>query len=222
MPKIRKRAREFVEYAARHYEPVQWAHFDDPDDDLIYYHDIRRNCEGPDSWCDVPIWVIPNTHGRNALGGSSTYDMSNHRSMLRDFPYGTGGLIVVRWSNVDELAIRLDKVSRELLEACEGLLDYPLYDESDHSELEQELEAENWDLYGRHDFVRELEQRDYSADDVPEDALDEAFWEACQQFNVYAEFEFDACHWRGMGDDEFVEFVAGKLGLRHPDGGALT
>lgn len=214
MPKIRKRAREFVEYAAKYHNPVQWAHFDDPDDDAIYYHEIRRNCEGPDSWCDVPIWVIPNTHGRNALGGSSTCDMSNHRSMLRDFPDGKGGLIVVRWSNVDELAIRLDKVSRELLEACEGLLDYPLYDESDHSDLEVELEAENWDLYGRHDFVSELERRDYSADDVSEDALDEAFWEACQEFNVYAEFEFDACHWRGMGDDEFVEFAAGKLGLQ--------
>ena len=166
MPKIRKRARGFVEYAAKYHEPVQWAHFDDPDDESIYYHEIRSGVGVPDRWYDTPIWVIPNTYGRNAHGGSSTYDMSNHRSMLRDFPNGKDGLIVVRWNNVDELAIRLDKAGRELLDACRALLDYPIYDESDLVHLEQELEVENWDLYGRRDFVSELEWRDYSADDV--------------------------------------------------------
>ena len=214
MPKIRKRARGFMESAGKYHNPVQWAHFDDPDDKSIYYHEIRRDFRVPDRWYDTPIWVIPNTYGRDARGASRTYEISNHRSMLRDFPDGKDGLVVVRWSTVDELAIRLDKVSRELLDVCQALLDYPVYDESDREDLEQELEVENWDLYGRHNFVSELEWRDYSADDVPEDALDEAFWEACREFNIYAEFEFDACYWRGMSDDATVEFVAGKLGLQ--------
>ena len=214
MPKIRKRARGFMEYAAKYHEPVQWAHFDDPDDESIYYHEIRRDFRGPDRWYDTPIWAIPRSRGRDVLGQSDTFDMSNHRSMLRDFPDGRDGLVVVRWPNVDELAIRLDKAGRELLDACRALLDYPIYDESDLVHLEQELEVENWDLYGRHNFVSELERRDYSADDVPEDALDEAFWAACQEFNIYAEFEFEACHWAGMGDDATVEFVANKLGLQ--------
>ena len=213
MPKIRKRARGFVEYAAK-YNPVQWAHFDDPDDESIYYHEIRSGVGVPDRWYDTPIWVIPNTYGEDARGQSSTYDMSNHRSMLRDFPNGKDGLIVVRWNNVDELAIRLDKVSRELLDVCEGLLDCSIYDDIDLADLEQELEVENWDLYGRHNFGSELERRDYSADDVPEDALDEAFWAACQEFNIYAGFEFDACYWSGMSDDATVEFVVKKLGLQ--------
>lgn len=214
MPKIRKRARGFVEYAAKYHEPVQWAHFDDPDDDSIHYHEICRDVGVPDRWYDTPIWVIPNTHGRDAWGQSSTYGMSNHRAMLRDFPNGKDGLIVVRWKNVDELAIRLDKVSRELLDVCEQLLDYPVYDEDDLVNLEDELEAENWELYGRHNFVSELEWRDYSVDDVPDDALDEAFWAAREEFNIYVGFEFDACYWSGMSDDATVEFVANKLGLQ--------
>ena len=213
MPKIRKRARGFVEYAAK-YNPVQWAHFDDPDDESIYYHEIRSGVGVPDRWYDTPIWVIPNTYGEDAQGQSSTYDMSNHRSMLRDFPDGRDGLVVVRWPNVDELAIRLDKAGRELLDACRALLDYPIYDESDLVHLEQELEVENWDLYGRHNFVSELERRDYDVDEVDDDALDEAFWEACQEFNIYAGFEFDACYWSGMSDDATVEFVVKKLGLQ--------
>ena len=214
MPKIRKRARGFMEYAAKYHEPVQWAHFDDPDGESIYYHEIRRDLRGPDGWYDTPFWAIPRSRGRDVLGQSDTFDMSNHRSMLRDFPNGKDGLIVVRWNNVDELAIRLDKVSRELLDVCEGLLDCSIYDDIDLADLEQELEVENWDLYGRHHFVSELERRDYDVDEVDDDALDEAFWEACQEFNIYAEFEFEACHWAGMGDDATVEFVANKLGLQ--------
>ena len=211
MPKIRKRARGFVEYAAK-YNPVQWAHFDDPDDNSIHYREIRRDSRGPDGWCDTPIWVIPNTYGRNAHGGSSTYDMSNHRSMLRDFPNGKDGLIVVRWSNADELAIRLDKVSRELLDICQGLLDYPVYDESDHSALEADLEEECWDSYGRDDLRREL-SRAFPVEADDDDALNEAWWAACQEFNIYAEFELDACHWRGLADAETLAFIGERLGL---------
>lgn len=220
MPRIRKRAREFVEYAAKYHSEVEWVHLDDPDAESVYAHDMMRGDRynsGPTEYYDTPIWIIPNTNGRDVFGGSSTYDMSNHRAMLRDFPDGKGGLIVLKRNNVDALAIRLDKVSRELLDICESLLDYPVYDESDHSELEMELESENWDLYGRHDFKGELESRGYDVDDVEDGALDDAFYELVSRGDIEVEFEFDATIWRGMADDETSEFVAGKLGLKRDE-----
>jgi hypothetical protein len=52
--------------------------------------------------------------------------------------------------------------------------DYPLWDDEDHSNLEREIEVEDWESYGRHDLVyrvRELARVEDQDDDV--DELDE-------------------------------------------------
>lgn len=86
----------------------------------------------------------------------STAERSNHRSLLRDWPdvfvdtyggFGSSGL-----------ALPLDATIGEcVLDALAGLLDYPLYDEEDHSELESDLESEDWKSWGRRDWVGDVE-----------------------------------------------------------------
>ena len=97
-----------------------------------------------------------------------------------------------------------------------SLLDYVLYDEHDHSELERDTEDECWDDYGRSDLRSELERHGYDVDDLDDAdaAIDDAWYWARSELGIYVEFEGEAAHWRGMADDETVEFVAGKLGLR--------
>lgn len=44
----------------------------------------------------------------------------------------------------------------EIVEALNGLSDYPLLDDSLHCEMELEAQAESWDSWAREDFKREL------------------------------------------------------------------
>ncbi len=93
------------------------------------------------------------THGDYAEG--STVAESNYRSLVRDFPgvfvevnyaYCTQTLMIpvmVPSTPTDEDTAHYDPEWADgVASAIEGLLDYPLYDEEDHSELEQEKISE--------------------------------------------------------------------------------
>lgn len=226
MPKIRKRAREFVEYAAKYYREVEWAHFDD-DPGQIGFEDIKsshvgpRGASEPDDWYNVPIWRIA-CAANDATGHGDLVYKSNYRSLLRDFPAGEHGMVHIVSTYMDVLAIRLDKVSRELLDVCENLLDYALYDESDHSELELDAESECWDDYGRSDLKSELSNAGYDVDDLDDlddadAALDDAWYWARNELGIYVELEGEAAYWCGMADEGTIEFVADKLGLKREE-----
>jgi hypothetical protein len=97
--------------------------------------------------------AIPGTAWGDYSGDD--YTRSNYRSILRDFPehvvdiygdYGFSGLALALDSDVPE----------ELLDGLEWLLEYPLWDESDHSDLVMELEQEDWDSWGRSDLMSEV------------------------------------------------------------------
>lgn len=57
------------------------------------------------------------------------------------------------------LAVRVDAIGPDLLEQITSLSDYPLLDESDHSQREIDAQGESWDSWGRSDFKRELEKQ---------------------------------------------------------------
>lgn len=104
----------------------------------------------------------------------SDYNRSNYRSLLRDYP--DAFVDVTGHYGSSTLFLPLDaEIPVDLVEGLEGLLDYPIWDESDHSDLTMELEQEAWDSWGRDDWKREItrlagqEHRD--ADEV-EDYLD--------------------------------------------------
>ncbi len=84
---------------------------------------------------------------------------SNHRSLLRDFP---DTFVEVSLDfGYSTLALPIDApIGERLLAVLRELLDeYPLYDESDHSELEMEVMAEDWESYAYSDACRDLSQR---------------------------------------------------------------
>lgn len=80
--------------------------------------------------------------GDDRFGQSSTVDRSNYRSLLRDF----GDTFVrVSYSNTDTLGGFPHSMSDEAIGVVIGLREqYALYDESDHSELEDEEIHESW------------------------------------------------------------------------------
>lgn len=99
--------------------------------------------------------AIPSTGWGDYAGDDIT--RSNNRSMLRDLP----DLVVEHtgWYGYSVLVIPLDvEIEEHVEEWLTNLLDYPLWDESDHSDLVMELEQEAWDDWGRDDLIREVER----------------------------------------------------------------
>ena len=82
-----------------------------------------------------------------------------------------------------ELVARLDVASnqsREIAECVMALQDYPVLDEGRMSELEHEQCCEDWECYGRSDLRSELEQIQESAEDLTDTAIDDKWYEWCQ------------------------------------------
>lgn len=73
-----------------------------------------------------------------------------------------------------------------VFEWIDRLADYPVACEEDQSELEMEVEAEDWESYGRKDYMRAIRARfgcDYL--EVPDDQLDTWFYsEAAREIEV--------------------------------------
>lgn len=91
--------------------------------------------------------VIRHATTNERSGNDSIMDESNYRSLVRDFPYA---FVRVSYSNCDGLATfaHILDHDEELRKVVVGLADeYPLYDESDWSELENEKKEESWDAY---------------------------------------------------------------------------
>lgn len=114
---------------------------------------------------------VVNIDGDNAVwSGSdysgSTYYKSNQRRLVEDYPqfltdetyhydgYGLN-LIVSEFLKPEnrEDAVHLAEILNTLAD------DYPVYDENDHSELEEELAVEGWDGWLRSDLKSEIETK---------------------------------------------------------------
>jgi len=109
----------------------------------------------------------------------SGVERSNHRALLQDYPdtfvdvYGDYGS--------SYLALATDQpIDSDLFEALVRLADdYPLYDDEDHSRLEDEMAVGAWDLYLCYDVPGDLRKRGVSDDDLEaldSDALRMAFY----------------------------------------------
>jgi hypothetical protein len=109
-------------------------------------------------------------------GQSSTLVRSNYRTLRRAFP---DVFTDVRYSNVDALGAMVADLTPELIDTLIGLREqYPLFDDSDCSNLEEEDITESWsrwvsqELYSR---VREHVQDVWIA--MPDAFVEELFWE---------------------------------------------
>ena len=133
---------------------------------------------------EAHLYQIPYTVSGDYVGGSC--ERSNARVFLEQFPdaiklYGDyGGQCVV-------LPLSYP-VTSELIETLERLASYPLIDEDDLSQLEQDEITAEWNDYARRDFVRALAaafreaENERAADwveDMPEDAINDLYWRMC-------------------------------------------
>lgn len=101
---------------------------------------------------------------------------SNCRSIKRDFCDD----VILVWGSYSSqmLLVRLSDLAEneELLNVIDEIIDYPLYDDSDESELLIELENEAWDNWVKYDFKSELSK--YIDEDIDDETYDLAkiFW----------------------------------------------
>jgi hypothetical protein len=103
-----------------------------------------------------PVFMeVPCTAWSDYSGGA--VERSNARSLRRDFPDEV--VTVTGGYSTEFLVLPADgTISEALFNAIAGLAEYPLFDEEDLSELEQEILAEDWESWGESDVLRILAQ----------------------------------------------------------------
>jgi len=156
---------------------------------------------------------------------------SNQRSLARDYPEllidGTrycghspyGLQITPDFGSDPETA----DLAMDLAETLIGLrYDYPLYDESDHSELIDERAQQAWDGYLRSDLESEIGDLLGFTVDLCTDKAKDLFWEICYEREIWPEAEGHRdVVLRGVGDREFLLDMARRVldeqGPEYPD-----
>jgi hypothetical protein len=122
----------------------------------------------------------------------STVERSNHRVISDDYKdqigvniwpiiggYGSYGLLC---------SVELYAADNDLRDIINGLFDYPLVNEDDHSALEFELESEDWDSWIKGDLRRALAAAGLRVP-VKDSTLLNRFRIVCEVNNIYPEFE---------------------------------
>lgn len=171
----------------------EWTAVDPPDGgdsvrlgslDIVRERDVYDRSDA-----DARYVAIPETAWGDYTG--STYQRSNARSIRRD--HGDHVITLTADFGFEMLLIRVGAdIPESLYDAVVELrAGHLLYDESDLSELESELEQEDWVSWGRNDFKREIVRCAQLADpddDVPElgeaDDVDNLFWDVTSDGDV--------------------------------------
>lgn len=176
------------------YLPAEYV-YTEPDPSLPIEYDtsygqwdaLRKDSEVDPSKC----YIMPEYASGSDYSGCLV-ERSNHKALIDMMPNGyEDGREYIDYSGghgTFALAIRFDAVTAELLEALESVEDYPLLDESLHSEMEIESQVESWETCYRSEFKTALgkalhdaflesarsDQRDTETDNDYETRLDDA------------------------------------------------
>lgn len=134
----------------------EWEYFYTPEDagvSDISYGDIKEDKNG--DYIELPWCTYSDYSG-------CTVERSNNRCIIDDFKqhlgkgmyqvyggYGTSAILV---------SVEFFEGNEELQDIIEELFDYPLVSEDDHSQLENEIEDEDWDSYRKDDLMRLLDE----------------------------------------------------------------
>lgn len=185
----------------------------DPDRSTVWCSDVSELDSAHGSELEAYVMLGSIGRGEDTAGQSTTVDRSNFRSLQRDYP---DVFTPTAYANVDSLGAFLADIPDEVADILAKLAtDYPLYDEEDHSELEDEEITASWEQYVSADFPRELpEDVSDEWDNMTEDAQREHFWEAVQATESYPEHSgLDVC-WRYGPIAEHVATVLRVRSLR--------
>lgn len=170
--------------------------------------------------------------GDDYYGQSSTVDRSNHRSLVRDFG---AAFVRVSYSNTDTLGGFPHSMSDEVIGTIIGLVEqYPVYDESDRSELENEEVTESWGQYLWQDAYNGLPEEWQEVADLfgesellGQHEIRDAFFAACHEDGYYPEHDGHDVRWDDARVEELVTralcaLVAEHFGSAIPGQGVLA
>lgn len=166
---IKAHWKRILDFADIHFSArTEYQSYNDKRDvgELDYQSDYGSWDDLNDSDIEPNSWVIPKYASWSDYSGSIV-EKSNvkaiHDAFPSDFEDGTDYMDVYGGHGTEAVALRVVSLLRpdceSLLELLEGLEDYPLADESLHSEMEIEAENEAWEDWARSDFQRELQKR---------------------------------------------------------------
>lgn len=146
-----------------------WEYFHTPEDagvTEVSYGDIKDDKNG--NYIELPYCTYSDNSG-------GTVERSNNRCIVEDFKQhlGNGMYQVYGGYGTSAILVSVDffNSNEELQDAIEGLLQYPIYSEDDHSNLEMEIEDEDWDSYRRDELISMLEDAgiEYDEDTLYDD-----------------------------------------------------
>jgi hypothetical protein len=145
------------------------------------------------------VYIIPGYCGGSDYSGNLV-EVSNHKAIIdmmpNEYQDGAEYLVFSGGFGTFDIAIRIDALTPDLLDAIEGLEDYPLLDEDLHSQLEMESQNEAWENDIRSDFKTALGKALYSTwEDSPvsEQRSDESDADYETRCNAVQEYLCDEC-----------------------------
>jgi hypothetical protein len=185
---------------ARLIEPrVSWRGGDEIDTSYGRWNEVTK-----DSPIDpAEIYVLPDYCSGSDYSGS-LIEVTNYKTLLAMMPSEyEDGVEYITYSGghgTFALAIRIDALTEEILETLESLDDYPLLDESLHSELEIEAQNEAWDSWAKSDFKTELGRYMWTV------------FESSTRADQRAEESDEAYHARLDAAEEYLSEECGEIG----------
>jgi hypothetical protein len=160
------------------------------------------------------VFIIPGYCGGSDYSGDLV-EVSNYKAVLdmlpSDYEDGIDYITYTGGHGTFDVAIRLDRLTAELLETFTSLEDYPLIDESLHSELEMESQNEAWESDIRSDFKTALGKflyqtwEDSTQADQRADETDDQY---AERVTAVEEFLSDEC---GMISDSDLGTLCWKM-----------
>jgi hypothetical protein len=165
--------------------------------------------------------MVPNTAHSRSYDYGGPYAESNYRVWKESFADYENKT----WWDLGDNGIftRMDIMPKEQKETIDSLEEYPVLDDSDASELEMEIQDENWKDYGLHDTKRDLLERadesiydrvDALFDIIPDKVFASAYWEQLSSSGSGPEQEiygtiFPAAfeEWDGESFDDLIRWL---------------
>ena len=211
-------------FPIRYVERSTWTRYGTHDSDG--WHEsttVREMCPAHVSYSDVHdtptefpcrayVDLSSVARGDDTAGQTTTADRSNFRSLMRDYP---DTFSPASYANVDTLGAMVGNLDDDMIGILTGLAtDYPLYDESDLSELESEEITESWDQYVSSDIGSEVRRAMSDEGDAWDAMSDEAqrdmFWRAVEKTDSYPEHDGHDIRWTY---GPVVTAIAAELGV---------
>lgn len=157
---------------------------------------------------------VPYTSYSRQYDAGGPPNESNARVWAEQFALGEDEDDADRWwwgfGGDTDILIATELAPEEAFEVIDRLDGYPIIDEGDWSELEWEIQAENWKDYGRSDAKRAIVEAANAAGDANGEVVEELL-------DAVSDKDFDSVYWEDMNDGgSYPEQDGGGYGTIFP------